>query len=212
MQYPSEILPHNTYKLISTEEIGNFFLIRHVDDQTEATILDDTTGLVQTEFIANPTRHSRDLSTSLLGVFKVEHTKIRLSQEGKNEYSVECDPNENVSHPLFNIHFDIYENRTYWLIKVSNINNQIVQYTNPQNLEILNAECQIEHTPMKWNYWHFSIRWKFNDGRYWHEMDKKETDKYARKIGHETKSIISKFAQVVLPDFEIIPTSIYING
>ncbi|MDI9358514.1 MAG: hypothetical protein QM528_06180 [Phycisphaerales bacterium] len=212
MQYPSEILPQHTYQLISPEKIVDFFLIRHVDNQTHDTIIDQTTKLVKPEFIANPTAHARDLSTSLLGVFTVNHTKIQLTDKGKDEYAVAWLSNEAVNPLLFKIHFDIYENRTYWFIKVSNINNQTVQYTNPENCETLHITCQIEHTPMKWNFWHFSIRWQFKDGRYWHTMSKKDIEKYSRKIGHETKSIISKFAQVLEPDFKIIPTDIYTNG
>ncbi len=209
MQYPNEILPQTTFKLISTEEISDLSLIRHIDDQLTSNLIDDTTGFLKTEFIANPTSHARDLSTSLLGVFTVEHTKIRLTKEGKEEYSIECGPNTEVAPPIFDKHFDSYENRTFWVVKVASIHNQSLEYTNVQNNEVLKAECLIEHTPMKWNFWHFSIRWRFNDGRYWHEMEKKDIEKYSRKIGHETKSIIAKFAQIVLPEYQMIPLSIY---
>lgn len=209
MQYPNEILPQSTFKLISTEDIAEFSLIRHIDDQTESTILDENSGLIKTEFIANPTHHARDLSTSLFGIFTIEHTKIRLTLEGKSEYGHDCAPNAVVNPPIFNKHFDTYQNRTYWIVKVSDIHNQALEYTNVHNNEVLKAECLIEHTPMKWNFWHFSIRWKFNDGRYWHEMEKKDIEKYSRKIGHETKSIISKFAQLILPEYQTIPQPIY---
>lgn len=207
MQYPNEILPQSTFKSISTKDIAEYSLIRHVDDQTELTILDEITGLIKTEFIANPTNHSRDLSTSLYGIFKIQHTKIRLTPEGKSKYSLDCAPNTVVDPPIFNTHFDTYQNRTYWIIKVSDIHNQVLEYTN--NNEIINAECLIEHTPVKWNFWHFSIRWKFNDGRYWHEMEPKDIKKYSKKIGHETKSLISKFAHIILPEYQTIPHPVY---
>ena len=212
MLYPNEILPNINYKTISTKDVDCFSLIRHVDDETVDTIIDEITGFVKSDFIANPTSNLRDLSTSLYGIYAIEHTKIRIKKDGGQDYLVECLPNSEVVPPLFDVHFDTYENRTFWFIQISNIQNQRAEYINPQNQEILNAECQIEHTPMKWNYWHFSIRWKFSDGRYWHEMSQKEIDKYSRKIGHETKAIISKFAQVVLPKYKTIPTSIYISN
>ena len=66
-----------------------------------------------------------------------------------------CNPDDRVEIPLFEIEFTNDANRLFWCAKINQLNNVAFPYTRGKEP----FTCGVEHTPMKWNYWHFSLRW-----------------------------------------------------
>ena len=99
--------------------------------------------------------------------------------------------------------------RGCWYVKISEIINQKAIYKYGD--EGFNASCGIYHTPMKWNFWHFSIRWFLEKEQcYWHELDNKHKKKgWYQRLAHETRSIIRKFAKTDKPLSMNLPPSCY---
>ncbi|MFN8250352.1 MAG: hypothetical protein U0V75_00625 [Ferruginibacter sp.] len=157
MNYPTKLLPQKKYKIINCD-ISNSLLIRHIDiKDNDYEIEDPETGNVKLKYISQQTKHIADYSTSLFGIFTIKHLAIRLTNEGKKKYNEYCEPNSLITPLIFNDDFLIDNNRKFISFKVGSINNKIITY--PQNDTNTNGKCVVEHTPMKWNYWHFSVRW-----------------------------------------------------
>ncbi len=155
MEYPTGILPNSDYKYIDCD-LTLHYLLRHSDLSLEE-FYDTATRRIKLNAICHPKENIADLSTSLLGVFKIEHSRIRLTDKGKQKYNSYCEPDESIQVPL---HED-YEVALYsniWYVKIQSLQKIKVLYNRDEDEMV--AECEIIHTPMKWNFWHFSIRWK----------------------------------------------------
>ena len=64
------------------------------------------------------------------------------------------------------------------------------------------AICHVKHTPMMWNYWHFSVRWKLGDNEYWNELSPEERKNWIKRLAHESRAHIQKYAFIGLPESE----------
>lgn len=202
MNYPIRILPNINYKSISCD-LSRHYLVRFTPHKD---ILDQGTGLIKQEFVCNQREHAADLSVSLLGVFEIEHIKIELTEIGKSKYGTYCTPDETVEVPIFEQDFKRNDDRHFWAVLVENIMESKIDYTGSE--DPFTAECVIEHSPMKWNFWHFSIRWKIEDG-YWHEFPDGKKRKVAKRIGHDVRATIAKFAQISEPYYEELDKAHY---
>lgn len=152
--YPLILLPKENYKKIECD-VSNFYFIRHFDLNPEVQILTEL-GHLADDYICEYPEHIRDLSISLLGHFLPSHTRIRLTKKGVNEYG-ECCPNF-PGVPLK--HTDDYVNdelRRYWIINQSIVES--MNFTIEHNGKTIQANSYVVHTPMKWNFWHHSLRW-----------------------------------------------------
>jgi hypothetical protein len=154
MNYPSKLLPQSNYKKIEwSSDLYPLFLLRRTPTQD---LLDDTHKLKE-EYIAKQTDHLRDLSTNLLGEFSVGDNKVEVIERGK-DFFCEWIEGDDVNEPIYNTDFVINENSGcfYW-----NIGEVIL-------LEFSHTDCieehdyqlhfKVLHTPVKCNFWHFSIR------------------------------------------------------
>ncbi len=196
MNFPSEILPNPSYKYIECD-LSDRHLIRSVVNN-DSDIVDNITGHVRQEHICSPREHAADLSTSLLGIFEVKHNQIQLTKNGKLKYNEYCAPDIEVEIPIYQEHFNIDTSKRYWVILIGAIHGTFVDYTK-SDLPFT-AECIVQHTPMKWNYWHFSIRWLTEDG-FWHELSDKERKKIAGRLAQEARSHIAMFATIQEPNY-----------
>lgn len=205
-KYPIELLPNENYKLIRDGIVG-FYLIRTTN--TKENLLNDSNE-IQQEYICSPREHIQDLSTSLLSIFEPEHSYIELTSIGKEKYSNGyCKPDCKVAIPEFIEDYTINIKNGYWFVLIDKIEGQVANYlhSNPP----LNAKCCICHTPTKWNFWHFSIRWKFEDGKFWDELpdDEKNKDRLKKRLATEARAIIAKFAQIPEPDYFELDSKFY---
>lgn len=205
MNYPTRILPQTSYKLIDCD-LSSHYLIRYTNTNDILEIINPETGFVKQEHICTPKKHASDLSTSLLGVFEVTHIQIQLTEVGKTKYNDYCQPDANIDVPIFQQDFERNTSRHFWVILIKDILNAEVDYLKSNTP--FKANCIIQHTPMKWNFWHFSIRWKVEDG-YWHELTEKEQEKLAKRLGSEVRAYISKYAKVEEPNYEELDEILY---
>lgn len=203
MNYPFEILPNPGYKLI-TCDLSKYFLIRFTHSNIREIIFDDTINQVRQSQIVDPSKGMEDLSTSLLGIFKPNYIQIDLTATGKIKYNHYCSPDRLVDTPVFEVDYIMNVNRGFWVVLVGDINNITADYTKGDIDTKFKATCVIEHTPMKWNYWHFSIRWKTENLEFWHKLAENQKRKLSKRLGHEARATIAKFAKIEYPQYPIL--------
>jgi hypothetical protein len=62
---------------------------------------------------------------------------------------------------------------------------------------------------MRWNYWHFSVRWQTEEDMI-HELPESERKKkWANRLAHEARSLIAQFARMDVPVYPPLNTWIY---
>jgi hypothetical protein len=205
MNYPVEILPSPNHKWIKCP-LSDHYLIRHCELRESISLKDPATGNIRATYICSPEEQISDLSTSLLGVYNLNHISIELTAEGKRIFSHYCQPNEEVDLPELNIHYFRNLDRHFWCASIRLLDGQSFEYTRGKDPFI--AICKVVQTPMKWNYWHFSIRWDTDLGPL-ENLDEKLRRNVARRIGHSARVIISHFAKTELPIFPELPQTCY---
>ena len=165
-------------------------------------------GNIELKYIADPTKHISDYSTNLLGVFEVNHIEIYLTSIGKEKYSLYCSPNETVSTPEYEIDFLRNSEKRFFTIRISLLNNQPIPYELDE--VSLTGKCIVRHTPMKWNFWHFSIHWLNHEGIYLHTLNDKEIKKgWGRQLSSVARAYISELAELSVPEYPTIPAVCY---
>lgn len=201
MNYPTEILPNENYKLI-TCDLSNFYLIRHTPSNNPNDLWDNESSQIQQKAICTPSEQIEDLSTSLLGVYDFKHLPIELTTQGVLEFSQYCQPNETIIPPIFNLHYVLNENRGFWVVLIGEIQDQRADFTFGDIEGKFQAICKVIHTPAKWNFWHFSIRWFLPDKNlFLNEMDDdKIKRRYKRRLSGEARALIARFADISEPD------------
>lgn len=210
MKYPIQLLPKKNYKKIDCD-FNHLHLVRHIEPKNDDEIIDPETGNIKLTYIADVTRHISDYSTSLLGIFELKHIAIFLTAQGKKLYNADWSPNSEINSPIFNTHFQLNNSRKYFTIKISNINNKPVLFM-IDGIE-KKASCFVEHTPMKWNFWHYSIRWINDNSEYLHEQNEKLFDKpkqgWVRVLSSAARSMLVHYASTNEVDHQIIQKSCY---
>ena len=203
MDYPLTLLPKSNYKLINCD-LSEFCLIRHTHILQE-NLLDDNGNLKNEVIASGAEKILPDYSTSLLGVFELENIKIKVTNLDYQEY---CKPNIEVQTLIYENDFELIDNRGFWTIKIDSINDQEIEYEDGS----LKAVCKVHHTPMKWNFWHFSINWYIDDiSGYWHNNPDYQTPSIRRKLISEARGLLKEFGKPIVLSEEIIEEQCYIN-
>ena len=205
MDYPQEILPCSNYKSIDCN-LSEHFLIRLTNTDKIEEIVDQETGNVQLQQICSPEERIDDLSCSLLGIYNIPHIRLGFTAEGKAKYMHYCPPDEDIETPTYQADFTNDANRHYWCIPIHKIDGVPFDYT--RGNDPFTAVCIVKHTPMRWNYWHFSLRWQTDLGAL-EDLDEKTRKKVARRIGHSARVALSHLAKVECPDHENLSTNCY---
>jgi len=207
MKYPVEILPKPGYRIIDCD-LNEHYLIRFTDTNDINEIWDNETNTVNPKHICSPREQINDLSTSLLGVYKVAHIFLQFTPSGEEKYVIYCAPDEDVETPIYGGDFVTNDNRHYWSAPMSKLLNREFKYER-DNLP-LTAICMVKHTPMKWNFWHFSLRWKLHTGEFLEDIDNEKTrKKIAKKIGQAVRVTIAQFAIIQEPEHSLLPKGCY---
>ncbi len=205
MEYPLEILPKLGYKLIDCD-LSNHFLIRFTNTNDLSEIWDTTVNRIKDQHICPQGDHIYDLSMSLLGIYTPRNIFIELTQAGSKKFGCYCAPDEVVGPPIFQTEFNINGNRHYWWISVARLHNVKFSYT--RSGEPREATCYVRHTPMRWNYWHFSLRWNTDLGEL-ENIEEKLRKKVAKRIGYAARVIISQSASINPPTFHVLAEACY---
>lgn len=207
MHYPIEILPNPNYKLINCD-LSDYFVIRFFNTNNTSELLDPETKKVTIQNICSPTERIDDLSMSLLGIYKPDHIYLDFTPKGKLKFLSYCEPDIDPVIPIFENDFVLNENRHFWWIPIEKVHKKKVEYKSHDKPFV--ATCFVCHTPMLWNYWHFSLRWNTELGPL-DKMDEKLRKKAAKRIGHSARVIISHFASIDDPDLTILPPTCYMK-
>lgn len=205
MDYPIDILPNPNYKLIECD-ISDFFLVRHIDIVDISKLWDEVTNTLNISCICAPSERIDDLSMSLLSVFKIENIHIKLTEQGNTKYNERCNPDDSIETPIFNVDYIINEQRHFWCTPLKYLHNEIFDFS--ASNQPLIAKCIVSHTPMKWNYWHFSLDWDVYGTRM-SSLERNHRKNLARKIGHSVRTTIAKFASIINPPIQKLDSACY---
>lgn len=207
MDFPEELLPNPSYKKIECD-LNKFHLIRYTNNKD---IINSETNKIKIDAICSPREQIEDLSTSLLGIYTYEHTLLDLTITGKESFAEYCEPDVAINpKPIYEQDFIVNDEKGYWLILIEKLQN--IECVIERNSENIYAECRVEHTPMRWNYWHFSLRWFLkNKDCYLKDLDDKEKKVIAKKIGSEARGLMLQFCKIQVEDVALINEFDYIN-
>ena len=172
------------------------YLIRHTDTNVIEDLWDDEFNCIKYSAIAKHSLHAIDLSASLLGVYSGKHTNIKLTELGDKKYNYYCSPNEEIITPILDEDFTLNNDRCYWTALIRKLEGQPVDYIKGE--DPLKAICYIIQTPMKWNYWHFSIRWLTDEG-FIHDKPAVLKRNWVKRLGHNSLVLISQIASLSEP-------------
>ena len=208
MEYPSVILPHPDFKSI-TCDISNCFLLRIIFTGDRAKIFDEITGKPHLEYICSPRSHIIDFSTSLLGVFLPEHIFIKLTEQGMEKYNNYCEPDTNVESPIYEEDFELDNDRLFWCFKVSDMHEKEFKFMGGKDgKEEVSITSLIRHTPMLWNFWHFSIHWLTQEGIVTRKGEA-GSKKIEQKVAHSAMVFLLENLTMDLPDYNVLPRECY---
>jgi hypothetical protein len=205
MNYPQEILPNTNFKFIDCS-LSDYYLIRTINTNNQELFWDKETNSLVIKYVCSPEERIDDLSMSLLGIYNIGHIYIDLTKEGKIKYGEYCEPDEIVDSPEFEIDFINNTDKHFWCAPINKLDNTPFDYT--RGKDPFKATCIVKHTPTKWNFWHFSLRWITDLGPL-EDLEEKLRSKVARRIGHAARVTISHFAIIHVPEHPIIPANFY---
>lgn len=196
MEYPIHILPRKQYKNIS-DPLSDNFLIRHFILDNKDTKIYDINNQIENKFLFDPTEKFGDLSTSLLGIFNIDDINVNLTLEGKLKYLAYCNDDFDFDVPSSSDFFiDNNEGlRKFWTVQIKNINNTTHTFVRANETKESTFTCHVLHTPAKWNFWHYSIRWFLNDEQeyYFKKLENKEiTSGNKKRIATSVRKILKE--------------------
>ncbi len=204
MDYPLHILPTIQYKLIEID-LSDFHLMRRFDYRDDTLEIVNALDQVEDKFLFEPTSGFGDLSCSLLGVFTPNDFLVNLTPAGNELYGIYCDGNYNVTVPVHPDHFSLLDDngiRRHWNLIIGNIKDEKLVFEETITGKKREITCLVLHTPARWNFWHLSIRWLFDDGECYFEKKANKTisDGNMRRVAAAARALLKKNAKIPLPE------------
>lgn len=206
MSYPDRLLPQADYKKITwANDLCPLFLIRYTPTQD---LLDETKKLKE-EHIAKQADYLRDLSTNLLGEFLVEDNKIEVKRGMEKDFFCEWTEGESASIPVYSLDFFINEDRGcfYW-----NIGEIIwLEFAHTDHIENrdYHLNFRVLHTPVKCNFWHFSVR--VFSGNSCEVSTLAVRNSLKKALWRKAKAQLREYAIVKTPEFSKLDSKRYKN-
>jgi len=198
MNYPTRLLPKSNYKKIKcTDHLFPLFLIHYT--RTKNLFIKETHEINPDEIILQ-SDHLRDLSTNLLGEFLIEDNKIEITEKVKRDFFNECwNEGDEARIPKYGDDFCINEDRGCCFWKIGTIIS--LQFSHKNNIDnsVYELIFNVSHTPIKCNFWHFSIK----------VFDNKNNEISTLDIGTGLKRQLWKKAKEQLVKYALIETPIF---
>jgi hypothetical protein len=209
MDYPAQILPQRNFKLI-VADLSGYFLLRITPTDKKDELIDKATNNANVKYLCSPREQLIDFSCSLLGVYLPEHVLIKLTKVGGEKYSHYCNPDDEVEAPIYETHFILNPGRGFLCAPISELHGTEFKYKDPKNH---NAEeekftCLVCHTPMMWNYWHFSLHWNTPTTMI-KDYNDKTSRKEIQKIAHMARTLLSEILIADPPAYKEIPKEFF---
>jgi hypothetical protein len=202
MPYPTEILPQDGHRLIVCNLLP-FNLTRYTNTKD----IFDEAGLISLTSIVSPKEGIMDLSLSLLGIFKYNHNLITLTDDGKADYNHMCAPDLTVNVPEETIHYTINNERSWWTISIQQLMEQ--EYDCIYKEKEIKFIPIITHTPMMWNFWHFSLTWEISNFDIETIESATQKKKFKDAMASSARSAIQQYAKSGEIAFTIIDANDY---
>jgi hypothetical protein len=172
-------------------------LLRIVFAADPAEIMDADTGRIKDKYICSPSEHAIDYSCSLLGIYSGAHICLHFTEQGKHAYMHYCPPDEEVNVPVRDVDFTENEDRNFFCIPISRLDG--IPFPFKQSDGTVTITCRVTHTPMRWNFWHFSLHWQSGE-QIFRSIQSKQDKRIAQKIGHAFRNEMSMLVKLGLPD------------
>lgn len=209
MDYPKLILPQAEFKLIVADLTG-YFLLRMTRTNDKNELIDQVTGKPNLKHVCSPSDHIIDFSCSLLGIYTPDHIVIEFTEQGKQKYMHSCSPDATVVIPIFETDFITIDGRHFWCVPIEQLHKAEFTYQSGNKPEeIHKVTCLVRHTPMLWNFWHFSLHWETAEGI----VTKREdagAKKIIQKVAHSARVLLSETLSFELPEpNNVIPEHFY---
>lgn len=161
MVYPEHLLPKSAYCCIPwRSELHGHYLLRST---SSSDIWDTETGSVRGRYVLelNQSRENlKDYSTNLWGIFATTDAAIKLTKSERKAYLIESWSEGEIVDPPAPGEFDVLEDYGFFFYQIGVIHgfpHPLDLLAKPQYIE---ARCYVCHTPVRSNFWHFSVRWK----------------------------------------------------
>jgi len=202
MVYPDRLLPRPNYRLISdVEALDSFFLQRSTPDPD---ILDPDTNTIKPGYISFQTGHLHDLSTNLIGVFIPEDRFWRIIGENKEYFTREPWPvGEVVKAPSYPNDFEYVTTLGAIYFPLNRLNGLCISY-NKGDQDYFTAICKVLHTPVRSNFWHFSLRWFNEEGDVLYQKGS-----WKKKMLTSARAALIEFGLISEPEVQKIDISLF---
>ena len=90
---------------------------------------------------------------------------------------------------------------------ISDISDFSFEYNSELKLQ---AKCVVEHTPARWNFWHFSIHLVNADGIFLHTLTDKDLGKgLGKQLSYAAKAMLVQFVSLTEPNYTPILKTCY---
>lgn len=154
MIYPEKLLPKNTFKIITVEDIDKrvSLLRKSVLPKEEAF---DKIGDIRANAICE-VKHVFGLSMNLYSIYDHSHIAIIINDKKLHDYWY---PHESIPKSD-DIDFEINDSTFPIFLPLNKLHRKPFPYSknNPKNgLEVLEGFLLIDHKPTKCNFWHFEL-------------------------------------------------------
>ena len=209
MDYPQEILPNIKFGLINCD-LSNHHLIRHTPTNNPNELLDENKEFIKDKYICERSLGLLDLSSNLLGIFIPEHIKIKLTTDGKTKFDYPFKEQLAIEIPIYEMDFTSDDNRGFWTIKIAEIIGKEADFSKENIKDNFVGICNVRHTPLLWNYWHFTILWE-TDKIIWENLNEKQLEKLQKRLGAEARNIIRQYAKIETPPYVTLDPIYYIK-
>ena len=201
LTFPERLLPQTAFKKFSINRWSKqHYLIRGTESKD---LRDGVTGKIRADMVARPRDNLRDYSTSILGQFMVDDIHLMPTENCKLEqyFLKDWTQGEQVKKPDVPRDFIHNKDRGFFFLRTSACQGHIVKYDGDDPCTVV---CKLMHTPKNWNFWHFSLRWFYN------EHDVVDWDERARrKIMTAARTFLIERALFEEPSYEELDAEVY---
>ena len=154
------------------------------------------------QLIVQSREELRDYSTNLIGTFLPDDRNFLFTDQGKMKYLGDLwTPGELVEPPSDQDYLYSTESGQLFLL-VGAILGHSISFMRGD--ETFTAVCQVLHTPVPGNFWHFSLRWITDEGDVIYQKGK-----WRKRLFSAARNMIVEKASLNIPNLTVIPEQFY---
>lgn len=158
MEYPERLIPKPHFTVIDGYNQNGQYFIRHFECEPGKELrdyIDPAINLIDPKCVADPTDHVVDYSVNLHGEFLPEDVRFKITNN-KQVLHHPWRPGENGTKPREDEYRENPHRKPLCFAAE-------VLYLLNEDLKEDDVRIQVEHKPVRCNYWHFTINWFHKD-------------------------------------------------